>query len=380
MKPKDVPFRPVFLGPARCYHSMDWYRSCQEVCSVSPIYITDCYSGDGLEYCARPKDKIVDLFIIDKFLGKVNSRYADRWRNFVKLLAIPIQVIALRRAIGKIPNAFIFTHTVYYGFIASFAGVKYSSTPQGSEVLVRPYRSFLYRMFLRRSVQKAKFVTVDSKLMADKLQEITSVNAMIIQNGISINQCLQRNDESVHRGRTRIISIRGIAELYQIHEILAARNRSSPSIKLDFCSPIQEAVYFDKLKPLLSKQDVVLGRLDRDKLYNVLSESFCVISIPLSDSSPRSVYEAIFCGCAVVVVHNQYIDSLPKCMRERIIVVDLNDPGWFLKAIEESRKIVLRKYSPSVEAVENFDQNESMKSVLRYASELWVTWRDSRRC
>lgn len=118
------------------------------------------------------------------------------------------------------------------------------------------------------------------------------------------------------------------------------------------------------MQKLMITHDDDLGRLDKNDMYRLLSESFLVISIPESDSSPRSVYESIFSGCCVAVTYNQWIESLPQCMKNRLFIVDLDDPLWLEKAFEFAKKCVLVPYVPSEEALEMFDQRKSIGKVI----------------
>ena len=52
-------------------------------------------------------------------------------------------------------------------------------------------------------------------------------------------------------------------------------------------------------------------------------------------------------------------------MRTRIIVVEINNKYWFEEAIRESNKILEKTYVPSIEALELFDEVESMKCVCK---------------
>ena len=98
-------------------------------------------------------------------------------------------------------------------------------------------------------------------------------------------------------------------------------------------------------------------------MFKLLGESFAVFSLPISDSSPRSVYEAIFCGAAVISSYGEWIEFVPSCMRARIIVVDLNQVGWFDNAIARAKEISTTQFNPSDEAIRMFDEIESMKWV-----------------
>jgi hypothetical protein len=103
-------------------------------------------------------------------------------------------------------------------------------------------------------------------------------------------------------------------------------------------------------------------------MYKLLKESVCVVSIPISDSSPRSVYEAIFCGAAVMCTPSQYVNDLPACMRRRVVLVDINEPRWFADGLAAARHIAANPYVPSEEAIALFDQVSSMRKCLALAA------------
>jgi hypothetical protein len=370
MRRHEEGFTPVFLGSGRCFHTMDWFRSCQRVDGVEPIFVTDNLGGEGFVPLLRPDDKVRELILIDSVLFRRSSRLGHVWRNLVKLALVPLQVIRLRRILLGIPNPFIFAHSTYYAFLASFCNVRYSATPQGSEVLVRPLTSKVYRSLLRRSVRRAMFTTVDSRAMASRLEELSGVRPHIIQNGIDIAEiCARANIPDVVPHRRRVTSIRGFDANYRIVDILSARDRQVPSQALDFCFPFVEENYEQQIGALVRDTDKLHGRLPRVQLYKILKESICVLSIPKSDSSPRSVYEAIFCGAALLCTHASYIDALPGCMRRRVTLVDLRNPRWLADGLDVAHQIASEPYLPSDEALALFDQVSSMRRCLALAAD-----------
>jgi hypothetical protein len=115
----------------------------------------------------------------------------------------------------------------------------------------------------------------------------------------------------------------------------------------------------------MSVSDRDHGRVDKREMYKLLGKAQVVFSIPISDSSPRSVYESIFCGACVVVTYGSWIEDLPSCMKSRIVVVDIEDDGWFDWALQESERICKIRYIPSKEAMNAYDEKEAMKVVCR---------------
>lgn len=359
----------VFLCGARDFHAMDWYRSAEEILPKNRLSIlTDLIAGESFKKIITEKDNVQKLLIIDRFLFKNQSRTGDIWRNIVKLLVLPIQVFLLKRHSKKsnIPVIY-YAHSMYYIWLAYLANVKFIGTPQGSDILVKPFKSKFYRFLSKKSLRAAEFITVDSEKMKTKCEEISSTTPFIIQNGIdmrSIQNFYQKKISIKEKSkRDKITSIRGYTELYRIKEILLSRgNREIP---ITFIYPFYDSEYKKEVKEYLIDSDVDLGRLDRFKMYKLFHESQMIISIPSSDSSPRSVYEAIFCGSPVCITHHPYYDSLPDCIKERIVLVDLNDKNWFIFALEKAKVIAKNEFSPSQEAIDLFDQRKSFKIILK---------------
>lgn len=354
----------VFLCGARDFHAMDWYRSAKELLNDVDISIaTDLIAGEGFEKIIKPDDKLYKLLILDYFLFRNQSALGDKWRNILKLLVLPIQVFLLWLFSKKNPSAIYHAHSMYYLVLARLAGVNYIGTPQGSDILVKPLRSKFYYSFAKFGLLGAKHITVDSKNMQAGVNKICSRDAMLIQNGIDIKFLKEiTNNFSNNDERNGLLSIRGFTELYQIHKILDARNNSTfGKSPITFIYPFHEDIYKAQCSKHLQPLDKDLGRVPRDVMYNLMLSAELIISIPESDSSPRSVYESVFCGAAVAIEYNSYYELLPECMKKRIIIVKTADKDWFDKAIISASEILKNKYTPSAEALKLFDQRESFK-------------------
>ena len=352
----------VIIGGARDYHVMDWYRTVRSLENNRNVSIlTDLIGGEGFEIILNHDDVVEKLFIIDRFLFSSQSKYGNIWRNFFKLLVLPIQILLLKKYVRKNPNSVLHAQPMYYMFLCSLANVEFIGTPQGSEVLVRPMRSKLYRIFARKALQSAKHVTVDSQLMRKGIFELSGVNAIVIQNGIDVDEISKYR--TLENNKTKVCSIRGFTSLYRINKIISARDESENSTAISFIYPFYEENYRKEVELNITKEDENLGRLNKADMYDLLSSSLLVISIPRSDSSPRSVYESIFLGACVAVTYNTWIEALPKCMKERIFIVELDDIKWFDKAMSYAVKVAKIPYNPSYEAVEMFDQSKTIKNA-----------------
>jgi len=355
----------IFIGNARDFHAIDWYRTIKRICvNQEVIFATDLIYSEGHAQIVDQSDNIRDLYNIDRFLLDRQSSFGNVWRNLIKLLFFPVQVIALKKIARGNPDAVYHAHTMYYLFICWLAGIRYIGSPQGDEILIRPYKSSLYKYFAIQSLQAAEHLIVDSVNLQNGIRKLCGKEAVVIQYGIDvggIQKALSNKNE-----RDKVISIRAWYPLYRIKEIISARNHCMPDQGLVFFFPFWEEGYKKEIEDSIKSIDVNLGRLPtKEELYKVLVSGRLAISIPESDSSPRSVYESIFCGCVVAVTYNPWIESLPACMKERIIVVDLDRHSWMEDALNSAKRILKKAYKPSLEAVEMFDQDLSMMKVAK---------------
>lgn len=358
----------VFLCGARDFHAMDWYRSAKKKLGAKNVAVmADIISAEGMKSLLQPEDELLPLFILDKYLFKNTSKIGNIWRNALKLLVLPIQARKLKKYYKSHPDTVYHAHGMYYMQVAAKASVPFVGTPQGSELLVRPYQSKQYMKFATRALRAAKYVTVDSVNMQKSAEKFSGVRPHIVQNGIDVKSILNYLRHSEQPIRDVWLSMRGFAPLYRETEILKARNASSRygDYPLTFVYPFFDEPYMEEAKPLMKECDKVIGRLQRDDLYTMMRKTELVFSIPASDSSPRSVYESIFLGCPVIIVKNDYVDMLPKSMQERIIVADITKDGWFDKAVKDAGEVAKKPYVADREAIEMFDQEECWEKVYQ---------------
>lgn len=353
----------IFIGNSRDYHAFDWYRTIREVCPEKKvIFVTDLIDGEGFDKLIDETDNIILLFNLDFLLFRKQSKYGNTWRNIIKMVFIPVQIFRLRAIARHYKNAVFHAMPMYYMFLCWVAGIPFIGTPQGSEILIRPNRSKLYKYFAIKSLLAAQTVTVDSINMQQKINMLCSKKAIVVQNGIDVNLISRVKVGSI---REKVVSIRGFTQLYRINEIISGRDNSLQKPILYFIYPFWEDVYRLSVKNNLRLEDVDLGRLSRVNMYELLVTTKLAISIPVSDSSPRGVYEAIFCGCCVAVNYNPWINALPECMKKRLFIVDIEDNFWFEKALIHAESVTKNPYEPSEAALEMFDQRKSMQIAAK---------------
>jgi len=353
--------RVYFVGNGRCYHTIDWCRAiypCLPQDSWS--FLTDCVESEGHLRIIGEGDQPISLFNIDSLLMQKQSRMANRWRNFVKLLLLPIQALKLRAVLQRPKGKVIHAHTFYYGLMCRLARLPYLFTPQGGELTERPKESTVYRKLMGWVLNGAAYSFVDSERMRSMAIELGCVRVGIYQYGVDTSAC-RRSDMS--NKRWRIVSNRGIEANYQIDRIQFGRDRQQTRERLTFVYPFWEATYLKAFRARLRIGDEDLGRISKDRCYQLYAESRLVISIPQTDSSPRSVYEAIFCGAAVATTGSRWIDDLPLSMRNRIRVVDPEEEGWLSDAVNWADKLSNAPFVPCEDAISRYDQYAVARTI-----------------
>lgn len=360
-----------FLCGARDFHAFDWYATAKrQYGGKIPVFlVTDLIESEGYNLLVTSGDVVHKLFLLDPYLFKTQSRFGNAWRHLLKTIAFPTQVLRLKRFARNNPNTVFFAHSMYYLWLAHYAGVPFIGTPQGSDVLIKPRTSRLFRLLSKRAVSSALAVTVDSQAMADSMEELLGHRPFIVQNGIDLEaiQTVSQSGPSATRERKLITSFRGVTPLYQTNEIAKSISKLPIGLQqnLRIVAPFADAEYLSRVIEILpAKLNHYLGRLNRAELYKLFRQTLLAISIPSSDSSPRSVYEAIFCGAAVAVTPNRYIESLPLCMRSRLVVIDINNENWLCDAVEQATLITSKPFQPSQDAIDGYSQAEAFNKVL----------------
>ncbi len=362
----------IFLCGARDFHAMDWYRSGKKKLGREHVAVmADIISAEGMESLLQPGDELIRLCILDHWLFRRQSRIGDVWRNVLKLIMLPLQVRKIKKYHRKNPDSLYYAHGIYYMQIAAKADVPFVGTPQGSEILVRPYRSRFYKKFAIQALRAAKYVTVDSLSMQKSAEFFSGVRPLVIQNGIDVKFIMEYLKQSEQPDRDVWLSIRGLTPLYRAKEILNARNVSLEYNEhpITLVYPFCDEQYVEEVKHMMYKSDILLGRLQRKDLYSMLRKTEMVFSIPLSDSSPRSVYESIFLGCPVIITRNTYVEALPQNMKDRIVIADIGERGWFDKAVKVATEIARRPFRPTEENMEMFDQEVCFEKVYLLLTE-----------
>jgi len=232
------------------------------------------------------------------------------------------------------------------GIHSLFSGSKINVLQNlGSDVIVwpnrRPILKFLYKIFYR----KCDAVIQDSYLSknAGIKYGASKKNNLIIEWGIDLNKF----NPEVEKGRIRktlglnadrkiVLSPRNLSENYNIDTIIKAIPIVKEQIKdvvfiFVYFSDTMENVFKNLVKYLNIEENVLFeSSIDKENIPSYYIDSDLIVSVPSSDSSPSSVYEAMACEKPVIISdipwyrgkfkNNQHLIAVPPKNAEALAI------------------------------------------------------------
>jgi len=299
--------------------------------------------SDSEYFLDRQSFKNVTIFEFAGVLGVVLNYFrvkSHRLYQFNKLFSTKYLSRKLDVIIEKHSIDVVHSHSLYYGFLVSFmrSDVPVIFTPMGSDVILNAQANPIYRFMARKAFSRANVVTGDSVLLQRSGLKIgaKSTHNYVIQNGVDASIFFPRKnflkqDYGVEADEVLLFSPRGITPLYNIDIIIGALGRlirRGVRVKCMFAYAFGDE-YSQKLHQMivqsrLEDNVIWLGRLTYKEMADHYNAADIVISVPSSDSSPKSVYEAMLCAKPVVVSDLEWsyelLDST-DCL-ERVAVRD----------------------------------------------------------
>ena len=356
----------IIFGSVRDYHAVDWYLNLYKI-NRNLIFVSDCNCGEGIENQMPKSHSYIQLIPLDNLLLGSQSKFANLWRNTLKILILPLNSILFLTICFLLKPRMIHAHPLYYGLICKLLNKKYIVSPQGSEILVRAKKNYLYKFFAGFILKGAKKITTDSNMMKKTINNLYKLDSYVVQYGVDISSILKIKEKNLLLKDEYLLSFRAIYENYRILEIVKSRNKSCPNKPIYFVYPSFDSLYINEVKKYLKPFDKLLGKVEKEKLYSLMSNSTATISIPISDSSPRSVYESIFSGAPTILQDNPYQDFMTDSMKSRVIIIktiDIKNSHWLGKSIKEGLNIS-EDFSPCKLSYEKFDSELILKSTYK---------------
>lgn len=380
----------LFLGNSTSWHVVPWVNYFASRHETSLFSFIEPY---------KHSQELNNVFLINSngVIGYVLKAFkikTDFFYKFNRIISIPIAYIRISIFVKKNKIDVIHAHSVFYGFLASFltSGVPVVFTPMGSDVLVNPKKSRLYKYMTIYAYKKAKMVTGDSYILqkTGKLYGATEAMNHVIQNGVdqkiffpkvknpNLKKKYNLNDDEII-----FYSPRQVEELYNIDIIIESLNALALKGKNFKCmfSYGPNSRYINSIKLKIQKYNlenhiIWLPLLNHEEMANHYNLSDLVISIPSSDSSPRSVYEAALCKKPIIVSDLSWSHEFFS-NKDSLIKIAVRDADILLKILVDffsnRPKYELFASKSNEIALEHFDFKTNMNKMDSLLQNLVLT-------
>ena len=334
------------LAPNYCWHTSDLLELCSYNKDLKYIFIADT-------------PPFISRVLFNRFFSFLNIPYEFFQRLWRLFLFIPWSFYLRKRLINNNP---IHCHGLFSLIIAKFANIdskRIVFTPQGSDILVLPENNRIIKNFLKKNLSDLRFITADSSLILKKCINICpslkKENLMLIQNGIPLKKInnLVKRKSSKYKREIDICWIRGLGKIYQFEyflELIKMLSKLTPrKINIAIISAYGSKFIPKEIFEYKNININLLPRLNSDEFLKCIFNSKIAVSIPSSDSSPRSVYESVFLGCKLFLTKLDCLNWLPKDLQSKFLYSSGN---------------LTRDVEILINEITNFEEDEDLKNYF----------------
>ena len=230
----------------------------------------------------------------------------------------PLRGFAMSRALGRLarevePDLVHAHYLPEYGWMAARERLRpLICSAWGSDVFAL---NAVNRPRAKRALDAADLVFADSEHLARATRTLArrDVRVEVVRWGLDLeafspgDRAAARQALGISVAGPLVASVRGLSPVYNpelVLEVFARVRRSNPDAHLLLKHPLAETPRFVvRAIERLALEDAVtiLGNVAAERLPDVYRAADVVLSIASTDSSPRSVWEALACGRPVVV-------------------------------------------------------------------------------
>jgi glycosyltransferase involved in cell wall biosynthesis len=312
----------LFIGSSADWHVDLWVQYFAERHSVFLF-------SDDEEYLKDQPFKNVAVVKSGGYLGGVLNRIGSSSHFLFQIN----KVISVRRFAKHVDRVIkennieiIHSHSLYYGYLSSFVKTQIPRvfTPMGSDVIIHSQENRIYRHMAKSAFSKVQMITGDSLLLQSKgyLVGASKKKNYIVQNGVDSSIFFPKSNQlkkkyAVPDDGVLIFSPRAITPIYNIDIIIdsiAELKNAGYEVKCMFSfafgDEYSQRLLAQSKKLGLENNIIWLGSLTYKEMAEYYNGADLVVSVPSSDSSPKSVYEAMFCGKPVIVSDLEWTNEL----------------------------------------------------------------------
>ena len=280
------------------------------------------------------------------------------WRFLFKGAAIKAKLKSIQ------PDVLHSLYATSYGLAGALSGFHpYVVTPLGTDVLISPKDSFIYRLALRYVFRKADLVTSMAPHMTDAMLQIGLQKEKLRDVVLGINtEVFNRRAQQLPEDAFVVSSIRNLEPVYNIPHFLKAvalAKSKIPNLKVNVVGQGSLKEELLLLCRELQIEDLVQfhGKVPQNEIVQLLNRSHIAVTVSLSDGNALSLLESMACGvypiASDIPANRQWVTdglngSLVKindvdALAEKICYVYQHHQGLMTKVNEISDRIIAEK-------------------------------------
>jgi glycosyltransferase involved in cell wall biosynthesis len=273
-----------------------------------------CYFADGesihvIRWCRHFASLGHEIHLIsfkDVSIENVSTHYLStgniavsggNWKVLLKFHEV-------KKLLKKIkPDVFHSHYATSYGITGALCGFHpYVITSLGSDVLISPKRSLVYRLLLKYAFSKADWITAMADHMKDAILEmgVPASKTDTVPFGID-PKVFNDSSRKLPSDKFVITSTRNFEPVYNIPHLInavAIAKEKIPHIQLNMIGAGSLRTEIEMLIEKKGLKDYVrfFGKVPQPEIAAVLNSSHVFISVSLSDGNNISLNEAMACG------------------------------------------------------------------------------------
>ena len=238
-------------------------------------------------------------------------------------------VLWLRRLIGRFRPDVVHAHWMPFAALAALAGARpLVATAWGSDVYGA---GFKHRMLIRLALRRSSVAMTDSTDLMARLEELgpSSLQTMVVNWGVDLETFAPPSEQKRAELKARfglgpgpvVLSPRGLKALYNPDVVMEAFGQvltAIPSAQL----VLKHGGGAEEVKGEWANAPgvKVIGRIEYADMADLFRAADLTVSIPTTDSSPRSVWEAMAAGSATVLSDLPWVHELIESERDALVV------------------------------------------------------------
>jgi glycosyltransferase involved in cell wall biosynthesis len=241
----------------------------------------------------------------------------------------------LRRVVSDFRPDVVHAHWMPFAALAAVAGARpLVATAWGSDVYGA---SLKQRLLIRLALYRSAVAMADSSDLMMRLEELgpSSLRTMLVNWGVDLESFTPPSERQRIELKARfgvgpgpvVLSPRGLKGLYNPSVVVEAFKQvraAVPNAQL----VLKHGGVAEEIKPEWADAAgvKVIGRIGYDDMARLFRAADVTVSIPTSDSSPRSVWEAMAAGSATVLSDLSWVHELVENERDALVVAPEVEP------------------------------------------------------